>query len=178
MVSRRGAVVLAIVAFGSSGASADGPLERVAFSRDVRPILAANCFACHGPDAGSREASLRLDRREDATVTLDSGVAAVVPGDLSASELVFRITSEDEIKAAIFNPPETSRAFFRGRAVARFNDQISSIQWDEIVFSNGACAHRVALPEAAMDGRLDALNHAAHNGKDFTEFMSAIAQIG
>ena len=27
-------------------------------------------------------------------------------------------TTEDEIKAAIFNPPETTRAFFRGRAVA------------------------------------------------------------
>jgi hypothetical protein len=29
-----------------------------------------------------------------------------------------------------------------------------------------------------MDARLDALNHAAHNGKDFPEFMSAVAQIG
>jgi len=28
-----------------------------------------------------------------------------------------------------------------------------------------------------MDPRLDALNHAARNGKDFAEFMSAIAQI-
>jgi hypothetical protein len=34
------------------------------------------------------------------------------------------------------------------------------------------------LPEAAMNARLDALNHAAHNGKDFSEFMSAIARIG
>ena len=89
-----------------------------------------------------------------------------------------RVTSEDEIKAAIFNPPETTRAFFRGRAVARFNDQISSIQWDEIVFSNGAYSHRVSLPEAAMDSRLDTLNHAARNGKDFPEFMSAVGQIG
>ena len=92
--------------------------------------------------------------------------------------LMHRITTEDEIKVAIFNPPETTRAFFRGRAVARFNDEISSIQWDEIVFSNGAYSHRVALPEAAMDARLDALNHAARNDKDFSQFMSAVAQIG
>ncbi len=91
--------------------------------------------------------------------------------------LMRRVTTEDEIKSAIFNPPETTRAFFRGRAVARFNDGISSIQWDEIVFANGAYSCRVALPEAAMNPRLDALNHAAHNGKDFSEFMSAIAQI-
>jgi proteasome accessory factor PafA2 len=98
--------------------------------------------------------------------------------ELLRKGLMRRITTEDEIKVAIFNPPETTRAFFRGRAVARFNDQISSIQWDEIVFSNGAYSHRVALPEAAMDARLEALNHAARNGKDFPEFMSAVAQIG
>jgi proteasome accessory factor A len=88
-----------------------------------------------------------------------------------------RVTTEDEIKAAIFNPPETTRAFFRGRAVARFNDEISSIQWDEIVFASGAHSCRVALPEPALNARLDALNHAARNGKDFSEFMSVIAQI-
>jgi proteasome accessory factor PafA2 len=98
--------------------------------------------------------------------------------ELLRKGLMHRITTEDEIKVAIFNPPETTRAFFRGRAVARFNDEISSIQWDEIVFSNGAYSHRVALPEAAMDARLEALNHAARNGKDFSQFMREIAQIG
>jgi proteasome accessory factor A len=98
--------------------------------------------------------------------------------ELLRKNLMRRVTTEDEIKAAIFNPPATTRAFFRGRAVARFNDEISSIQWDEIVFGSGAHSCRVALPEPAINARLDALNHAARNGKDFSEFMSAIAQIG
>jgi proteasome accessory factor A len=97
--------------------------------------------------------------------------------ELLRKGLMRRVTNEEEIKTAIFSPPETTRAFFRGRAVARFNDEISSIQWDEIVFVNGAQSYRVALPEAAMDARLAALNHAARNGKDFSEFMNAIAQI-
>ena len=100
--------------------------------------------------------------------------------ELLRKGLMRRITNEDEIKSAIFNPPETTRAFFRGRAVARFNDEISSIQWDEIVFANPAApghSYRIALPEAAMNARLDALNHAARNGKDFSEFMNAIAEI-
>src|SRR5712671_792724 len=97
--------------------------------------------------------------------------------ELLRKGLMRRVSTEDEIKAAIFNPPETTRAFFRGRAVARFNDQISSIQWDEVVFTNGAYSCRVALPEAAMDARLDALNRAARNGKDFSQFMREIAQI-
>ena len=100
--------------------------------------------------------------------------------ELVRKGLMRRITSEEEIKTAIFSPPETTRAFFRGRAVARFNDEISSIQWDEIVFTNPAAAgqsYRIALPEAALDARLDALNHAARNGRDFSEFMNAIAQV-
>jgi Pup amidohydrolase len=90
---------------------------------------------------------------------------------------VRRVVPEDEIKLSIFNPPETTRAFFRGRSVARFNNEISSIQWDEIVFDDRSQLRRIVLPEAAEDARLDALNHAARNGKDFAEFMSAVAQI-
>ncbi len=97
--------------------------------------------------------------------------------ELLRKGLMRRVAMEDDIKTAIFNPPETTRAFFRGRAVARFNDEISSIQWDEIVFTNGAHSYRVALPEAAINARLDALNHAARNGKDFSEFIRAIAQV-
>jgi Pup amidohydrolase len=97
--------------------------------------------------------------------------------ELLRKGLMRRVTNEEEIKASIFNPPETTRAFFRGRAVARFNDEISSIQWDEIVFTSEAHSFRVALPEAGMNARLDALNHAARNGKDFAEFMNAVAQI-
>src|SRR3954454_5180614 len=91
--------------------------------------------------------------------------------ELVRKGLMRRVTSEDEIKAAIFNPPETTRAFFRGRAVARFNDEISSIQWDEIVFSSNGESYRVSLPEAALDQRLIALNQAARNGKDVSEFL-------
>src|SRR2546428_2351335 len=88
-----------------------------------------------------------------------------------------RVVSEDEIRMSIFNPPETTRAFFRGRSVARFNDEIASIQWDEIVFANQAQSRRVVLPEASVDARLNALNHAARNGKNFAEFISTVSQI-
>jgi len=63
------------------------------------------------------------------------------------------LISEKEIKDAIFSPPETTRAWFRGRSVARFNHAISSIQWDEIAFSDGRKARVVALQEPAGDER-------------------------
>ena len=85
------------------------------------------------------------------------------------------IVTEEEIKAAIFNPPETTRAFFRGRSVARFNDAITSIQWDEIAFANGRHTQVVHLPEPAGDERLEALNAASRDARDYEEFLRSIA---
>ena len=78
----------------------------ISFDRDVRPILAEHCFTCHGPDAGSREADLRLDLREGALADL-AGTRAVVPGNVGASELVTRIHSTDP--DVIMPPPQTNK---------------------------------------------------------------------
>jgi proteasome accessory factor PafA2 len=106
-------------------------------------------------------------------VDLESGLYY----ELARQGSIRRLVKEEEIKTAIFTPPETTRAFFRGRSVARFNDQIASIQWDELVFANGALSRRVGLPEAFADARLDALNQAARNGKDFSEFIRAVSAV-
>ncbi|MCL4216261.1 MAG: DUF1549 domain-containing protein, partial [Candidatus Hydrogenedentes bacterium] len=62
----------------------------VDFERDIRPILADNCFHCHGRDDEHRKAKLRLDTAEGA-----AAAGAIVPGDTAASPLVKRITSAD-----------------------------------------------------------------------------------
>jgi hypothetical protein len=72
-----------------------GTGEKISFNRDVRPILADKCFACHGPDGGARKAGLRLDRRENAIGDL-GGYAAIVPGDLEESELAYRIRADED----------------------------------------------------------------------------------
>ncbi len=63
------------------------------FRGHIRSLLAEKCFACHGPDV--QEAELRLDTRDEAVAKLDSGAAAVVPGDDQASELIRRVTIDD-----------------------------------------------------------------------------------
>ena len=74
------------------------------------------------------------------------------------------IVSEKEIKDAIFSPPETTRAYFRGRSVARFNHAISSIQWDEIAFKNGARSQLVTLPSRQMmrDSNAESASQRGH----------------
>ena len=66
--------------------------ETIRFNRDIRPILSENCFQCHGPDGNTRQADLRLDRRE---VALSKGV--LTPGDPAASKLVARINESNEV---------------------------------------------------------------------------------
>lgn len=64
--------------------------DPVSFRTDVLPILAENCFACHGFDKKNRAADLRLDDRQAA---VDHG--AIVPGVAAASLLLERIASDD-----------------------------------------------------------------------------------
>lgn len=87
------------------------------------------------------------------------------------------IVTEDEIKNAIFAPPETTRAYFRGRSVAKFNDAITSIQWDEIAFANGARSCLVALPEPANDARLEKLKRLVKDETEFEEFFRVLKQL-
>ena len=59
-------VCFCLAVFGVSSLSAEeseSTQATVNYNLDVRPILADNCLACHGPDAKTREADLRLDTK-------------------------------------------------------------------------------------------------------------------
>ncbi len=76
--------------------------EAIGYNRQIRPILADNCFACHGPDSAARKADLRLDQRE---VAIEMG--AITPGKPEESALVERITTDDE--ETLMPPPATHK---------------------------------------------------------------------
>src|SRR5262245_14820200 len=89
----------ALIAVPAAAYAAPGKLE---YNRDVRPILAENCFACHGPDSAARKADLRLDLRDEAIQS-----EAFVPGQPDKSALVERIYST--VKSEVMPPHKTNK---------------------------------------------------------------------
>lgn len=81
--------------------------EPIQFNRDIRPIFADTCFACHGIDAKKREAKLRLDTAEGLLQAGESGAIPVVPGNLAKSEVWLRVNSDD--KDEIMPPPKAHK---------------------------------------------------------------------
>lgn len=90
--SLRFGVFLYVIAVSVTASLASGG-SAISFNRDIRPILADKCFACHGPDAEGRQADLRLDQSGGP----DGAYAfAIQPGSVEESELWHRIISDDE----------------------------------------------------------------------------------
>jgi hypothetical protein len=87
--------------------SVHADVKKVDFNRDVRGILADNCYMCHGPDAKEVQGGLRLDLREIATKEAESGEVAIVPGKIADSELIRRILSDDE--SEMMPPPDSHK---------------------------------------------------------------------
>jgi hypothetical protein len=81
--------------------------EEISFNRDIRPILAENCFSCHGPDPGGRKAGLRLDTEAGLFEKRKGDPAPVVRGDSAGSELYKRLLSKD--KEEVMPPPESHK---------------------------------------------------------------------
>ncbi len=88
-------ISLSALFFVAALAQSDRSHGEVDFNRDIRPLFADRCLHCHGPDEEKREGEYRLDIREGAFAVLDDH-RAIVPGDVEASALIERITSEDE----------------------------------------------------------------------------------
>lgn len=116
------------------------------FNRDIRPILSNHCFRCHGPDeaerAGGGANGLRLDVPEGLREDL-GGHFAVVPGRPDESELLARVSSDDD---SLLMPPPESGTRLTADEIARLRQWIKdgatySQHWSYVV------PQRPSIPE-------------------------------
>lgn len=77
------------------------------YNYDIKPLLSDRCFSCHGPDKNKREANLALHDPQLAFAGLGDEAKrfALVPGNLSKSEVYHRIQTTDP---ELLMPPPSS----------------------------------------------------------------------
>ncbi len=131
------------------------PLPAIDFQRDVRPILAEHCLACHGNDLP--EAGVRLSTRATIQQAGESGKPAVVPGKPQESELVHRIRSADPAERM---PPEGKPAL-KPEEVATLERWIAEgAPWGEHWAFEAI--RRPSLPATSIPGARNAIDRFVH----------------
>ncbi len=83
-----------------------------------------------------------------------------------------RLTTDDQVAAAVHEPPADTRAYFRGRCLARFADDIVAANWDSLVFDVGESSlQRVPMLEPGRGTRdtVGPLIDAATSAADLLE---------
>ena len=96
----------------------------ISFNREILPILANNCFACHGPDEKKRETKFHFDTQEGAFAK--AGV--IEPGNAAESLLVEKITDPNPKER--MPPPDSGHALTERQIdlLRRWIDQ--GAKWD------------------------------------------------
>ncbi len=107
LLAQAGCAIAASVAGAAVGPGTPNAPAKISFNEHVQPILAENCYACHGADGSSRKAELRLDRAEFAFAPRKEGGPVIVKGEPDKSPLVRRIESKDPKE--MMPPPEAHK---------------------------------------------------------------------
>jgi Pup amidohydrolase len=95
---------------------------------------------------------------------------------LVATGQVERLVSEEDVQRAVMEPPEDTRAYFRGRCITRYPDAIAAASWDSIIFDTGAEAlQRVPMREPLRGTKehVDGLLARAEDAAALVELLRA-----
>ncbi len=88
-----------------------------------------------------------------------------------------RFVTDDDIRHAIHHPPPDTRAYFRGRCVEKFAKQMTSVQWDELAFSDNGQEHVVRLLNVFDDADVRRYNEAVDNARDVETLLRSLDAV-
>jgi Pup amidohydrolase len=94
---------------------------------------------------------------------------------LAARGRVERLVDDDEVRAAMTEPPDDTRAYFRGHCLARFRDQIVAAGWDALIFDLGRDAlQRIPMmdPGRGTKAHVGALLEAVDSAEELIEALT------
>jgi proteasome accessory factor A len=86
-----------------------------------------------------------------------------------------RITTDDEVERAITEPPEDTRAYFRGRCLQRWASQVVAANWDSIVFDVGQSTLRRVPMMEPLRGTRSHVGTVVDASADPTELLARLS---
>jgi proteasome accessory factor A len=94
---------------------------------------------------------------------------------LVARGRIDRVVDEKEVQHAIENPPEDTRAYFRGRCLAKYGRQVAAASWDSVIFElpGRASLQRVPMLEPLRGGR-DMVGELIDASETASDLMAAL----
>jgi proteasome accessory factor A len=87
-----------------------------------------------------------------------------------------RLFDDDEVRLAMTQPPEDTRAYFRGRCLAKYASEVVAASWDSVIFDVGReSLVRVPMmePERGTKKHVGALFDRCPSAKDLLEVITA-----
>jgi proteasome accessory factor PafA2 len=87
---------------------------------------------------------------------------------------VERLVPEEEIDRATMNPPEDTRAYFRGRCIERFPQSIAAASWDSIIFDIGLQALQRVPTREPLKGTKEHVDQLLEDSETAADLIAAI----
>ena len=86
------------------------------------------------------------------------------------------LLTDEQTRAAMVEPPEDTRAYFRGRCLAQYASEVVAASWDSVIFDIGReSLVRVPMmePERGTRKHVGALFDKCESAKDLLEVITS-----
>ena len=96
---------------------------------------------------------------------------------LESQGKMVRLVGDEEVAEAMASPPPGTRAYFRGRCLEKFRDEVTSINWDRIVFSKNGTSHSVALGDLVDPAVAQSYNAVLDRSETLAALLEGVERV-